>query len=228
MTTLPVRALIIDDDRSFRKLLELRIRAFVDQVSFTSCNSLAEAREHLSGGTDGYDIVILDEHLPDGRGVELLREGLFEGKAVLCVSSDPSPEIPGSTVREGAMYFLNKVEISEPLFEPLVQGIIDRASLQRELERARIDRAVLDTVNTLVATLRHEIKNPLGAVLGAAYLLRKSNAISDEQREAAELVESSGKRINHVLEQLCKAISVEKVNKGNHEVFHIPGDKEWE
>jgi len=148
--------------------------------------------------------------------------------AVLCVSSDTSPEIPGATLKAGATYFLNKVQISEPLFEPLVRGILDRNQLQRELSQAKIDAAVIDTVRTLVSTLRHEINNPLGAVLGAAYLLRKDGEAAPEQARAAELVEVSGRRISHVLEQLCKAVSVEKVSKAQQEVFQIPGDEEWE
>ena len=87
---------------------------------------------------------------------------------------------------------------------------------------------VLDTVKTLVGTLRHEINNPLGAVLGAAYLLRHSENATQDQKEAADLVESSGKRIKYVLDQLCKAIAVDAVNKANHKVFHIPGDEPWE
>lgn len=221
-----LRILIIDDDAAFRRILELRFKSFISDIDVTTFDNLQDARSFLSSSKERFDLVVLDEHLPDGRGVGLLTEGWFQELAVLCVSSDTSPEIPGATLRAGAAYFLNKVQISEALFEPLVKGIIDRNIIQRQLSQAKIETAKLDTIRTLVATLRHEIKNPLGAVLGAAFLLVKDSPNS-EQRQAAELIESSGKRINNVLDQLCEAAQIEQTTKGHQEVFHIPGDKPW-
>lgn len=222
-------ALIIDDDTSFKMLLERRLRSFIPELSVTYFNKLGLAREFLKSTKElNFDIVFLDEHLPDGRGADFLNEGLFQDLAVLSVSSDTAPEIPGKTLQAGATFFLSKVSVSEPLFRPLVEGIIDRNKIQRELTRLKLDTVVVDTVRTLVGTLRHEINNPLGAVLGAAYLLRSNSSASPEQKEAAELVESSGKRIKHVLDELCKAVAVEPVTKANQKVFHIPGDKPWD
>lgn len=226
MTT---RILIIDDDISFKRLLELRLKSFMPDMQVTTFDALEPARQFLSGELiEQFDLVILDEHLPDGRGLELLKEGWFRNLAVLSVSSDTAPEIPGAALGAGATYFLSKTNISQPLFEPLVRGVIDRNRLQQELSKARVDSAVIDTVKTLVSTLKHEINNPLGAVLGAAYLLRNNPNCTPDQKHAAELVESSGQRIKYVLEQLVKAISVEPVNKANTTVFHIPGDEPWD
>ena len=229
MAPAPTRILIIDDDSSFRRVLELRLRSFMRDMQTTCFETIGEAREYLrSSPKPDFDLVILDEHLPDGRGMELLSEGCFENLAVLMISSDTAPDIPGTSLQLGAMYFLNKVQVREELFRPLITGIIDRNKLQRELNEARIKSVMVDTVKTLVATLRHEINNPLGAVLGAAYIMRQSKQASPEQVEAAELVESSGKRIKHVLDELCKAIEIEPVTKANQRVFHIPGDEPWD
>lgn len=219
--------LIIDDDASFRKIIERRLRSFIGECSITSLENLNSAREHLRSLTKTpYDLVILDEHLPDGRGVTLLSEGWFEGITVLSVSSDTAPETQGNVVQAGAAYFLAKTVVSEPLFKPLVIGVIDRNRLQRQLEETRLEAARLDTVKTLVATLRHEINNPLGAVLGAAFILSQAS-ITEEQREAAELVEQSGVRIKEVLDKLCHTLALETVDKAAHRVFQIPGDKPW-
>jgi DNA-binding NarL/FixJ family response regulator len=220
--------LIIDDDQAFRKILQLRLKAFIPDADITQKISLTEARQFLTTNTKQFDLVILDEHLTDGRGVELLTEGWFKDLAVLSVSSDDNPQIPGASIKAGAAYFLNKSRVSEPLFKPLVEGILDRNRLQRELEKARMEAVKVETIKTLVSTLRHEINNPLGAVLGGAYLIRNLGNATKEQREAAELVESSGRRIKHVLDELCKAIEVQAVQKAEHAVFQIPGDKPWE
>jgi len=230
-------ALIIDDDDAFRKILERRLRAFIPLLTVTDFEAITPAREFLSnsrrtkelgnGPTVEFDLVILDEHLPDGRGTDLLAEGWFEGLAVLSVSSDNSPEIPGTSLKSGATFFLPKPAVSEPLFKPLVLGLIDRNKLQREVAAVRSERDRAETVRTLVATLRHEINNPLGAVLGAAYLMKQSASSTPEQKSAADLVESSGKRIKHVLDELCEAVAISSVTKADQQVFQIPGDKTW-
>jgi response regulator of citrate/malate metabolism len=223
------KILIIDDDESFIKILELRLKSFMPDLQATIFNNLGDARNFLKSLEKiDFDLVILDEHLPDGRGIEMLSEHWFEGHAVLMISSDTAPDMPGASVQAGAAYFLNKLQIKEPLFKPLVTGVMDRNRLQKELTEAKMQALIIDTVKTLVSTLRHEINNPLGAVLGAAYLMRNSKEATPQQRDAAELVESSGNRIKHVLDELCKAIALEPVKKAHQKVFHIPGDKPWE
>lgn len=226
---MPTTVILVDDDAQFRKLLEMRLRSFLGDVSLAAYSNLADARAALRGeNRRNFDLVILDQHLPDGRGVELLHEDFFSDHAVLCMSSDSDPNLPGQTVLAGANYFLSKVHVSEPLFRPLIEGLIDRNKIQRELTRVKTDAAVMESVRTLVMTLKHEINNPLGALLGGAFLLAGNKGSAEDQQQAARLVEQSGQRIKHVLEQLCSAISLDPVSKGGHTVFHVPGDKEWE
>ena len=221
--------LIIDDDPSFRHLLKVRLKSFLGDPQITIFENLTSAREGVAQiDLHETDLVILDQHLPDGSGTDLLSEGLFEDLAVLSVSSDDNPHIPGASLQAGAAFFMSKNDVSEPLFEPLVNGIIDRNRIQRQLTDAKLEAARIDTVKTLVGTLRHEINNPLGAVLGAAYLLKNNDDATQDQQRAAELVKSSGERIKHVLDELCKAIELESVNKADQTVFHIPGDEPWE
>ncbi|RIL02596.1 MAG: hypothetical protein DCC75_13205, partial [Proteobacteria bacterium] len=109
------RILIIEDDLNFKRVLELRLKSFLVAPHVTHLDSLAKAREFLKEeALDDLDLVVLDEHLPDGRGVDLLTEGLFRDMAVLSVSSDDAPDIPGKAVGAGAAYFLSKVRVSEP------------------------------------------------------------------------------------------------------------------
>ena len=224
-----LKVLVIDDDESFTKLLEKRLRSFKPDLELRNFTSLADVRtffrEHKE---ERFQLVFLDQHLPDGSGIELLVENWFEDLAVIAVSSDNAPEMAGENLKAGAMFFLNKMNLSEPLFKPLVLGILERNSIQQELTRTKLNTTRIETVRTLVSTLRHEINNPLGAVLGAAYLLKNSADLTADQKEAASLVESSGKRIKHVLDELCKAVSLEPTSKAEQKVFHIPGDAPWE
>ena len=220
--------LIVDDDHNFQSIIEIRLGSFLQNAVFHKASDLQHARDLLQAKSVPFDLVMLDQHLPDGRGILLLNEGLLDEVTVLAVSSDNDPEIPGSSIQAGAAYFLAKTAVSEPLFKPLVLGIVDRNRMQRDLAKFKSEAMVTNTIRTLVSTLKHEINNPLGAVLGAAFLLKTSSGENSELNEAARLVEDSGKRIKHVLDQLCDAVSLQSVVKSHQEVFHIPGDKPWQ
>ncbi|MCB0319679.1 MAG: response regulator [Bdellovibrionales bacterium] len=227
------RVLLIDDDDAFRSLLSLRLKSFLENSCITEFPRLADARAYFSEPCpQPFDLIFLDQHLPDGLGIELLEEGIFKGLAVLAVSSDASPEMPGRTVSAGAAYFLSKDQVRSPLFPHLVKGIIDRNKIQHRLLQMEVDQRVLDLAKAHIGTLKHEINNPLGAVLGAAFLVKNSPDATADQVQAADLVEKSGKRIKYVVDQICSALEsgskLQEVSKANQKVFHIPGDAPWE
>ena len=225
---MPTKILLVDDDAQFRKLLEIRLNSFLPELSITAFANISDAKDFIKSQHENqFDLAILDQHLPDGHGTELLMESFFSEQAVLCLSSDTDPNLPGLTILAGASYFLNKINASEPLFRPLIQGLIERNKIQHELTRVKTQAAIVESVRTLMMTLRHEINNPLGALLGGAFLLGGDKNASADQLQAAKLVEQSGQRIKVVLDQLCSAVALEPVAKGGHTVFQIPGDKKW-
>jgi signal transduction histidine kinase len=226
-----MKILLIDDDASFRKLLEIRLRATVSGVpgaealEFTQFGSLAEA-----GRVDRsivWDLVAIDQHLGDGLGVDFLARNPFPESAVLMLSSDSTPEIPGDAMRAGATFFLSKTQLGEPLFKPLVLGLIERSRLAREVAALKAQEIEQATVRTLVGTLKHEINNPLGVVMGAAFLVKETGALNDQQRKAAEMIEASGQRIKEVVNRLSDVTQLERTSKAGVEVFNVPGDAGW-
>lgn len=78
--------------------------------------------------------------------------------------------------------------------------LFDETSLEAlaETER-RVDK--LEEIATLAAGLAHEIKNPLGGILGAAQLLRGEN-LAPEALECLDVIEHDVRRINRLIEGL--------------------------
>jgi signal transduction histidine kinase len=74
-------------------------------------------------------------------------------------------------------------------------------------EVARLQAAVADHVKKiteaaeLVAHVRHEINNPLAALLGQAQLLLREE-LSDKARRRAETIEAQAKRIQEIVAEL--------------------------
>ena len=225
--TMPLRVLIVEDDKNFRRLLEIRLKHWRTDLEISGVETLQEARNLLDTAKESFSLVVLDQHLPDGIGHALISHPRLEESAVLAVSADNAPELPANTLKAGAGHFLAKHQISEPLFLPLLSALIERKSLEAELIKARIQQSRMETVRTLIRTLRHEINNPLGAVLGGAFLLRAGGTLETEQTRALRVIEESGNRITRVLEQLSDTVQLEEVTKAQEQLFQIPGDPAW-
>lgn len=218
----------LDDDEAFLKVLSIRLRAWREDIQFTTASSIAEAKQVLLTSDKPFSLAIIDQHLPDGMGVEIIEHPRLATIAVLAVSSDSSPALPANSVRAGAQHYLTKRQVSEPLFVPLIEALIERKRLENELLQAKLRESQMDTIKVLLATLRHEINNPLGAVIGGTYLLKNFGTLDKEQQEALTLIEQSSQRIKHVIQQLCETAELEKVEKAKEVVFQVPGDAPWE
>jgi signal transduction histidine kinase len=219
--------LILEDDSSFRTVLEMRLRSWREDLALTFAETIGSARAILDKSKDFYPLVVLDQRLPDGYGRDLLDHPALEHSSILAVSSDTAPDLPGLAVRAGAHHFLEKRQVSEELFIPLVEALVHRGRLEQELLTKRLHESKMGTIKTLISTLRHEINNPLGAVLGGAYLVRTSGTLGVEQEKALKIIEASSNRIKYVIQQLCDTAEVEQVTKANEQVFQVPGDTKW-
>ena len=100
-----LRALLIDDDADF--LSGMAEVASQEGFAVTGARSLQEARDHLASGPT--DLVIVDLVLPDGDGIELLRE-LKETTTseVILVSGVATVDSAIEALRLGALDYLTK------------------------------------------------------------------------------------------------------------------------
>jgi len=75
-----------------------------------------------------------------------------------------------------------------------------------ELARLRAQVADYETkladAAALVARVRHEINNPLAALLGQAQLLLREEDLSEKSRRRASTIESQAKRIEEIVGEL--------------------------
>jgi DNA-binding NarL/FixJ family response regulator len=69
-----IRVLLVDDHASFRELLALRLAIESDLDVAAEAGSLAEARALLQEAACGADVALVDLDLPDGSGVDLVRD----------------------------------------------------------------------------------------------------------------------------------------------------------
>ena len=94
-----------------------------------------------------------------------------------------------------------------PRFHPL--GPQGRAGVLIFLEnltqmRAQVQQAKLASLGRLAASIAHEIRNPLGAMMNAAQLLSETQDARPGNRRLVEIIYQQGKRLNTTVENVLQ------------------------
>ncbi len=148
------RALIVDDDSGFQAGLAELVRR--EGFVVASAGSVKQAREEIAANQP--DILLVDLHLPDGSGLDLL-EGLEPVTApeVILITGSASLETAVDALRRGAADYLTK-----------------------PVDFARVKMALGNVTRTLemkgaIGTLRGELRKlgRFGSLIGAAPAMQK-------------------------------------------------------
>lgn len=105
-STQPAHILVIDDEPDLRTLYELTLLREGYRVE--AAGDLAQARQHLQDRR--FDAVITDMRLPDGLGLELLRDMVMQQRPERCVviTAHGSAENAVEALKAGAFDYLTK------------------------------------------------------------------------------------------------------------------------
>lgn len=120
--------LVLDDESLLRRRLTAHLEALGADV--TGADTIAAARKHLA--VFEFDFALLDIHLPDGTGLDLLRSGaIAPTTGVVVMTAQGGVETAVEAMRLGALDYL--VKPFEPGLLPLVMR---RARQARQSSRA--------------------------------------------------------------------------------------------
>ena len=127
------RVLVVDDEPDLRTLYELTLLREGHHVD--AAGSLAEARERLASGA--FDVVITDMRLPDGLGLELLRElsGAQRKERCIMITAYGSAENAVEALKCGAFDYLTKpVDLKQ--FRAVVNSALQAPDAQAPASQA--------------------------------------------------------------------------------------------
>jgi Response regulator containing CheY-like receiver, AAA-type ATPase, and DNA-binding domains len=120
-------ALIVDDEADIRELLEITLLRM--EVDTMSAADLAQAREALK--SRDFDLCLLDMRLPDGDGIELVREitAHHPRTPVAMITAHGNMETAIEALKAGAFDF-----VSKPVDLPVLRKLVNTALKLNEPE----------------------------------------------------------------------------------------------
>jgi signal transduction histidine kinase len=230
---LPVlRILVIDDDevdrmRLARLLRQVSVRRFVIEEAFDKASGIARIQ------ASNYDCVLLDFRLPDGDGIELLRD--LEAVKGECPPIIVNTVMDDETVGEqlvalGAQDYLVKGRFdSAQLFRTIRYAmqrhrlIRERIALLAELESAKAfaekAKEQAETANKTKSELlnmaAHDIRNPISGIKSLSEFLIediKKAVPSDKQGELSQCASHILRSSVHMLSLINDLLSSEQIN----------------
>ncbi len=173
-----LRILVVDDEPGMcegaQRVLRRHAVHLPDmgvEIAFDTegAGTMAAAREALGRGR--FDLVLLDYKLPDGSGLDLLREirAARMDLLVIMITAFASLEVAVSATRNGAYDFLSK-----PFGPEELESVVTKATRALIVERKarRLEEERRKTRLQFLSVLAHELKAPLGAVEGILKLLQ--------------------------------------------------------
>jgi len=130
--------LIVDDDQAIRWTLTEALQSW--GFAPVEAASVAEALKHFKA--DSPDVVLLDIDLPDGSGLDVLREIKRERPEVVAIMITGNVQIDNtiSALRGGAYDFIAKPLNLEEL-RVTIRNAIEARHLRREVQQVRKERA---------------------------------------------------------------------------------------
>ncbi len=125
------RMLIIEDDRALNQMLQFHFeeQGFEVEGCFNCSDGLLQLQQHAC------DLILLDQQLPDGTGLELLHRIRVQEpeQPVIMMTGQHDLELAIQAIKEGAADFIHK-PIQTDALQLVVDRVLENQRLARELE----------------------------------------------------------------------------------------------
>jgi DNA-binding response OmpR family regulator len=217
-----VRTLVIDDDPSIVRFLEIYLenQGFVIASALTGEEGLALAARLLP------DLILLDQMMPGLDGIEVLRR-LKEAEetqripvVILTARSDVGEKVKGLDL--GVDDYITKPFDIRELKARLLSVVARRREQDETTEAAK-----LKTLREVVASVSHEVNNPLAAILMCAEALEIRSASNPYVRDKSRVIQDNVLRIRDILKRLERVkVLASKPYVATERILDLDGEEE--
>lgn len=208
------KILLVDDDKVSGSLLEKKLIKKSFDVTFVLSGK--DALEQLKEST--FDLILLDIMMPDMSGVEVLDElrkdyDRFELPVIMVTSKDQSSDIVDALKRQASDY------VTKPVNFDVALARIETQLTVKSLYEESLNNKQISTINTMVATLNHEINNPLAIAVGNLSL--PFDKLSQEKVDKALSALDRVAKITKKIDKISKGDMQEESYSENVNIFKL-------
>jgi signal transduction histidine kinase len=220
----PVRVLLIDDDRDDYLLtrdLFAEIPGGRYQLDWVA--DYDAGLEALCRG--GHDVYLLDYRLGQRTGIDLLAESRKRScsSPVILLTGQNVWEVDLAAMESGAADFLEKGRLDATLLDRSIRYTLQQRRYEVELERKvqertealeRANEALKDAdrrKDEFLATLAHELRNPLAPIRNALEIMRVGGANPTAPERAREIIE---RQIGQMVRLINDLLDVSRITRG--------------
>ncbi len=214
MESTVINVLLIEDNPGDQNLIqELLHEARKPRLRLDCVARLSTGQERLA--ENNFDVVLLDLSLPDSIGLETflrLRKSAPQFPVIVLTGLDDG-EIAVQAVREGAQDYLFKGYLNGDLLIRAIRYAIERKRIEETLRQRTVELQVRNAeLDAFAHTVAHDLKNPLGSIVGFTDLLvRKHQLIPEEKRKQyLNHILQSGYKMRDIIEALLLLSQVRK------------------
>lgn len=124
------RLLIVDDDTSFCMLLQ----GFLKRKGFDADTAHDYEKASQSLAKNSYDLILTDYRLPDGTGIDVLKESkkLAPATVVILITAYSDIRVAVEAVKLGAFEYVTKPVNSDELFHVIKEGLKKRETQEKK------------------------------------------------------------------------------------------------
>jgi signal transduction histidine kinase len=221
----PVRVLLIDDDRD-DYLLTRDLFAEIPGGRYR-LDWLSDYATGLAAMRRGeHDVYLLDFRLGEKTGLDLLAEARNNGgltAPVILLTGQNVWEVDLAAMESGAADFLEKGRLDATLLERSIRYALQQRRYELELEHKVQERTeALERANEalqeadrrkdeFLATLAHELRNPLAPIRNALEIMRVSSAKPEAAQRARDIVD---RQVGQMVRLINDLLDVSRITRG--------------
>ena len=201
-----ISVLLVEDSKPDAKFVRTLLTP--QKYDLVHVVSLADAAKEMM--TTSFDVILLDLSLPDATGLESLELVKEKGLAIpiIILTGLNDEDTALLAVKLGAQDYIQKSEVSASFLERSIRYAIERKQSEENEKRL----AVLEQREEFMATLTHDLKNPLIGTNRVLELLAEKamGPMTDEQAELLLQIRNSNKILLDMIQNLLDVYRFEK------------------
>jgi signal transduction histidine kinase len=229
--------LLVEDEPGDAGLIRAALRQTPHaRFEIVWATNMAQARQHLSDSQ--FDVLLLDISLPDSTGLDTVRSGLAMAgdTPVVILTGREDDEFATSALNLGIQDYLIKSRIDGESLGRALRHALIRSRVEREhaVQMAKKTQALDEALgqaqaasqakSRFLATMSHEVRTPLNAILGFTRLLVADHELKPCQHDQLQTVIRCGEHLLHLLDDVLDMARLEsEPPKHCIEAFNLAG-----